>query len=246
MTSKAVVAVSVSEFLASGRWTIQGTHCTGEIGMFSRRRFFLQMMGAYLLATFDIAWGHVRRTIIPKGAPREDLINQNPAEIDTTHLDITPIEDFGVMGLEDYEASPEKWRLIVDGNVSEPLSLRYQEVLALPAIEKTVLLICPGVFAINGQWKGISMKELFNSARLKAETGYVTIRGPEGNYEKVEKFSLPEVLQDRVFLAYEVNGVALPKKHGFPLRVVAQDHYGSEWVKYVYSVTVHPEKLPGT
>lgn len=204
------------------------------------------MIGAFLLGKIDIAWGHARRTIIPKGAMQKDIVNQNPAEIDTSFLDITPVEDFGVMGLEDYEASLEKWHLIVDGNVSEPLSLGYRDVLALPAVEKTVLLICPGVFAINGQWKGISMKSLFNRARLKAETGYVTVRGPEGNYEKVERFSLEEVLHDQVLLAYEVNGVALPKKHGFPLRVVAQDHYGSEWVKYVYRLTVHPEKLPGT
>lgn len=28
----------------------------------------------------------------------------------------------------------------------------------------------------------------------------------------------------------------LPSKHGLPLRVVAEGHWGSEWVKYVYKV----------
>jgi DMSO/TMAO reductase YedYZ molybdopterin-dependent catalytic subunit len=40
-----------------------------------------------------------------------------------------------------------------------------------------------------------------------------------------------------VFLAYSVNDRVLPQKHGFPLRVVAEDHYGGSWVKYVYKVT---------
>jgi hypothetical protein len=31
---------------------------------------------------------------------------------------------------------------------------------------------------------------------------------------------------------------ALPLRHGFPLRVVAEDHYGSDWVKYVTRVSV--------
>lgn len=43
--------------------------------------------------------------------------------------------------------------------------------------------------------------------------------------------------------AYEVNGEPLPRKHGFPLRIVAEDRYGSEWVKYVYKVTVENKNL---
>jgi sulfoxide reductase catalytic subunit YedY len=36
--------------------------------------------------------------------------------------------------------------------------------------------------------------------------------------------------------SFDVNGQALPKKHGFPLRMVAEGHYGSGWVKYVNRV----------
>ena len=44
-----------------------------------------------------------------------------------------------------------------------------------------------------------------------------------------------------------MNGKALPKEHGYPLRVVAEDHYGSEWVKFVHKIEVHKiKKLPGT
>lgn len=39
-----------------------------------------------------------------------------------------------------------------------------------------------------------------------------------------------------MFLAYQVNGETLPVKHGYPLRLVAEGVYGSEWVKYVYKV----------
>ncbi len=211
--------------------------------MFSRRGF-LFVMGAHLFLKLGSAWAQIQRTIIPKGSRMEDLVNKNPAELDATQLDITAIENFGVMGLEDYEVSLDNWLLIVDGNVGEVLKLNYQEILELSVIEKSVLLICPGVFACNALWKGISMKSLLTRAQLKSDSGHVIIRGPEGNYEKVEKFSLAEVLNDQVFLAYEVNGMPLPKKHGFPLRVVASNHYGSEWVKYVYKLTVHPEILP--
>jgi sulfoxide reductase catalytic subunit YedY len=42
-----------------------------------------------------------------------------------------------------------------------------------------------------------------------------------------------------VFLAYRANDRPLPEKHGFPLRVVAQDYYGGVWLKYVYKVEAH-------
>jgi len=56
------------------------------------------------------------------------------------------------------------------------------------------------------------------------------------NYEKVKDFTPAEVAAGKVFLAYAVNGQALPQKHGFPLRVVAEDRFGSDWVKYVYKI----------
>jgi DMSO/TMAO reductase YedYZ molybdopterin-dependent catalytic subunit len=34
-------------------------------------------------------------------------------------------------------------------------------------------------------------------------------------------------------MTYGVNGQALPEKHGFPLRVVPEGHYGDAWAKYV-------------
>jgi sulfoxide reductase catalytic subunit YedY len=46
-----------------------------------------------------------------------------------------------------------------------------------------------------------------------------------------------EAFSNMVFMAYQVNGETLPVKHGFPLRVVAEGHYGYEWVKYVCRIT---------
>ena len=46
-----------------------------------------------------------------------------------------------------------------------------------------------------------------------------------------------EASPNKVFVAYQVNGEALPVKHGFPLGVVAEGYYGYEWVKYVYRIT---------
>ena len=74
-------------------------------------------------------------------------------------------------------------------------------------------------------------------AIASSDVTHVSFSGPKGSYEKTERFPIEDILSGKVFLAYNVNGRELPKKHGFPLRVVAEDYYGGDWVKYVYKIT---------
>ncbi len=185
-----------------------------------------------------MAFAQAEKTVVPRGTQRETLRDKNPKDLDTTNLEVTPLTEFGTMGLDDLEVDVSQWRLLVEGEVGKSLSLNYSELTALPAVEKTVLLICPGFFVNNGVWKGVSVKELLKRADVGKDVNYITFRGPEGKYEKVFRVPLNDVLTDKVFLAYQVNGQTLPRKHGFPLRVVAEGYYGSDWVKYVYKVIV--------
>ena len=214
----------------------------------NRRRRFLKLAlefigGMGLLLSPFSSWirrvhAKVQKIILPKDTPREELAYKNPAELDTRKLDITPLEDFKTMGITDQKTDLDTWRLKVEGHVEVPLSLTYSQILALPAIQRDVLLICPGIFANHGRWKGISMSALLQKAGVTDKGTLVNFRGPEGMYEKVEGFPIKDVLSDKVFLAYSVNGKPLPQKHGFPLRVVAEDRFGFTWVKYVHKMTV--------
>ena len=77
---------------------------------------------------------------------------------------------------------------------------------------------------------------VLNLGRMKADTTHITVSGPKGPYEKTDRFPIADIRSDKVFLAFAVNGKRLPQKHGFPLRIVADDYYGSDWVKYVYKI----------
>jgi sulfoxide reductase catalytic subunit YedY len=169
--------------------------------------------------------------------PGDPLKNKNPKDVDASNLEITPLKDFGTMGLDDYQADTQVWRLIVEGDVENRLAIGYRELLELPAIEKPVLMICPGIFVNHGLWKGVSITNLLNLAGVKSGVNYITFRGPDGNYEKVLRAPLNDIAAEKVFLAHHVNGESLPQKHGFPLRLVAEGYYGYDWVKYVYKIT---------
>lgn len=177
-----------------------------------------------------------KKIVVPPGTSRDALVEKNPANLDTRDLEVTPLKDFKTMGLEDHEVDLSAWRLRVGGEVGKSIELRYQEVLSLPAIEKKVLLICPGVFVNHGVWKGISVATLLEQAGGRDRVNYVTLRGPRGAYQKSLRVPVDHVRSNKVFLAYTVNGETLPVKHGFPLRVVAEGYYGDDWVKYVDSV----------
>jgi sulfoxide reductase catalytic subunit YedY len=183
-------------------------------------------------------YGKTRRIIIPKGTKRSSLINKNPNSLDTRNLEITPLKDFETMGITDHEVDLDKWRLEVSGHVERPVRLNYAELITLPSLEKNVLMICPGVFVNHGHWKGISIGALLKMAKVKDGATHVTLQGPKGPYAKTQRFTLEDALSKKVFLAYQVNGERLPKKHGFPLRTVAEGYYRYDWVTHVYKVAV--------
>ena len=182
------------------------------------------------------AYAQSKRIILPKGTKMTSLVDKNPADLDTRNLEVIPLKQFETMGLTDHKTDLDTWRLTVTGEVKKPLKLTYDQVLELPSIERNVLLICPGFFTNHGRWKGISVTELFKLAEAESGITHVTFRGPPGRYEKTERFPMAEVAANKIFLAYEVNGQVLPRKHGFPCRVVAEDHYGSVWVKFVHQI----------
>ena len=190
------------------------------------------------LSVLRKAYAKAQKVILPKDTQRESLIHRDPSTLDTRNLDITPLQDFSTMGLSDYEVNLDDWRLEVTGHVEITLTLTYSQILALPSIERNILLICPGFFANHGRWRGISMGTLLETAKMKKGVTHVTFSGEDGGNERVERFPIEDILSDKVFLAYGVNGDTLPKEHGFPLRVVAEGYYGYDWLKYVYKVTL--------
>lgn len=213
--------------------------------MNSRRQFikiglsFFSSMGLWfgpLCLGLERAYAKARKKILPKGTNPRSLIHMDPDTLDTQNLEPTALKHFRTMGKTHVELSLDAWRLEIKGHVKNPFKLTYEDILSLPSIEKKVLLICPGWFANHGQWKGISMEALLKRAGIENEVTHVTFSGMDGVYGKGKTFPMQDILSGKVFLAYGVNGETLPKKHGFPLRVVAEGHYGDEWVKYVHTM----------
>jgi DMSO/TMAO reductase YedYZ molybdopterin-dependent catalytic subunit len=205
--------------------------------MWTRRKFiktsFWALLSSLVFNVLSICWAKAKQ-LLPQGFPKGKLLNMDPAEVDNRNLDIDPLDQFETMGPTEIAIDVQSYRLKVTGKVGRPLSLSYDQILTYPSLTETVLLICPGFFSINGRWTGVHVKELIQEAGVKKEAQYVNIDG-QG---KSVTIPLEMLQQKKIFLAYRVNGVTLPRKHGFPLRLVYEDAYGFDWVKYVDEVVV--------
>lgn len=185
----------------------------------------------------------VKRWVAPKGTPPDSLKNREPKEVDSRNLEVTPLKNFSTMGLTDHSVNLKTWRLKIDGAVKKPMSFSYEELLKQQSFIRKVLLICPGVFAYVGNWKGFAIAPLLEKAGLESGVTHIFVFGPDGPGGSSKSFPLKEIQEGKVFLAFGANGVKLPQKHGFPLRIVAEDYLGGDWIKYVSRITAIGNKV---
>lgn len=128
------------------------------------------------------------------------------------------------------------YRLTVTGKVDNPLSLTFEDVKALPSVKKKLTLDCPGFFTDIGTWTGVPVKVLLEKAKIRSDAKIVIFSVPDDSYRT--RFSVPEATKEDMLIAYEFNGKQFHRVHGFPLRLVAGGHEGSDWVKWLQKIVV--------
>jgi len=149
---------------------------------------------------------------------------------------ITPTEDFYIVQYSGPQTvDVNTWSLKITGKVRKPLRLTYDDILKRPAIERMVTLTCidnevAGDLISNALWKGIELKDLLAEAQPQSAVVDVALYGADDYSDSI---TFERATQYDVFLAYEMNGEALDKNHGFPLRAIVPGLYGIKNVKWL-------------
>lgn len=154
--------------------------------------------------------------------------------------EITPTPDFYNVSnsVFDPKVVEKDWKLEIKGLVEKPYSITYDELKALPPVEQYANLICisnpvGGSLVGNALWKGVRLKEILGRAGAKSEANEIIMRA-EGGYS--DSFPLSKALSEETILAYEMNGVPLNAKHGFPARIIVPNIYGMKNVKWITEI----------
>jgi DMSO/TMAO reductase YedYZ molybdopterin-dependent catalytic subunit len=209
---------------------------------------YIALVGSPFIIFLKKVWAQTRRRLLPAETELGSLIYEDPAQVDPRNLPITPVSMFGTMGLTEHRVKIDRWRLTIGGSVKKPLCFSLEQLKTMPAIERDVLLVCPGAFAYYARWRGVSLNTILQQAAASTQATHVNVSGPSGELSRTERFPMALVRTDKIFLAYGVNNKSLPEKHGFPLRLVAEDSVGSKWIKFVdkIEVVVQASNLSGS
>lgn len=136
-----------------------------------------------------------------------------------------------------FDAVPEidvaTWRIQIDGDVASPGAIAYDELLALHVTDRDAILDCTGGWWTEQRWRGVTLGELLARHGVRATAQRVEVRSSTGH-----AWSFPIGDVDRLLLATDVGGEPLTPGHGYPARLVAPDHRGFQWIKWVSRIDV--------
>jgi DMSO/TMAO reductase YedYZ molybdopterin-dependent catalytic subunit len=143
------------------------------------------------------------------------------------------VKEFQIRSIEDTQRVDLKtWRLRIEGLVEKPLSLRFDEIQALPKKIQVKNFQCVEGWGLDNQkWEGAHLKEIFSKVKINPKAKYVTFYATGGKYK--DSLSIQEALEPDTLLAYKLNGKDLPPENGFPLRLVIPWMYAYKGVKWV-------------
>ncbi|MCU0449545.1 MAG: sulfite oxidase-like oxidoreductase [Bernardetiaceae bacterium] len=128
----------------------------------------------------------------------------------------------------------DRWRLIVDGEVENPLMLTWDQLLALPQTDDVSDFHCVTTWSkLDMAWRGVRLIDLAVLAQPKDTATHLMCYGYD---TYTTNLALEEALKPDVLLAHTVDGQPLPREHGGPLRMITPQLYawkGSKWIKRI-------------
>lgn len=255
----------------------------------SRREFisklgkgaFFASLGIFGAGCEAVNRGLVDRGMVPiifddlhsVGLPKPDMLvhSQSPfnGELPPHFLndDVTPTHRHFVRnnsGIPDraIKGDLNGWKLTVDGEVNNELSLSMEDLLRYPQVTMKVVLECAGngrnLFEpkvggtpwIRGavacsEWTGVRLQDVLETAGVKTSAVYTGNYGDDLPKNGGEPFSrgipIEKAMDEHTLIALKMNGEELPAAHGFPARLIVPGWIGSSMQKWLNRIWVRDQ-----
>ncbi|MEP7216207.1 MAG: molybdopterin-dependent oxidoreductase, partial [Anaerolineaceae bacterium] len=132
------------------------------------------------------------------------------------------------------------YRLEVAGEVENPLSLTYEELLALPAQQFRVRIACVSGWTQRPTWRGPLVADVLALAGERSGARSVAFQAIKNERGQQYGFTWHRrrLNDDRAILATHVNGAPLSTNHGFPVRLIVPGYPGQNMVKQIERIFV--------
>jgi DMSO/TMAO reductase YedYZ molybdopterin-dependent catalytic subunit len=148
-----------------------------------------------------------------------------------------PVLDLG----EQPQIDLANWKLEITGLVEHPMSLDWNDFLALPQIDDVSDFHCVTTWSrYDNRWRGVRFKTLAELVVPKETAHFVSCTGYDfmpGSYiPYTTNLPLERAVDDDVLLVHEWEGKPLPREHGGPCRMITPKLYawkGAKWIRKI-------------
>jgi DMSO/TMAO reductase YedYZ molybdopterin-dependent catalytic subunit len=142
---------------------------------------------------------------------------------------------------QDNPQDNDEWVLVVDGLVNNPLTLTYNDLLAMPSKTVRARLWCvddpTGASARTHDWTGVPLKDILETAGISDKAVKIAFYAADAYSTDLT----PETaLRDDIIIAYLRDNTYISKtQDGYPpLQLVVPGKYGYKWIKWCVHIEV--------
>ncbi|MEW6158381.1 MAG: sulfite oxidase-like oxidoreductase [Verrucomicrobiota bacterium] len=141
-----------------------------------------------------------------------------------------PVLDLGVQP----EIPLERWELKIHGRVENPVTLKWEQFLALPQFKDVSDFHCVTTWSqFDLEWEGVAFFTIADLVKPKPEATHVFFKSHDG-YSTNNP--LDACLDDDVLIAHKLWGKPIPKEHGGPARVIIPKRYAWKGAKFIREI----------
>ena len=124
----------------------------------------------------------------------------------------------------------DDWTLTIDGDVDEEVTFTFDDLLAMPLIERDITLTCVsnevgGRYIGGARWLGVRLTDLLDRAGIGSTQADQILSTDVDGLTISTPLDLATDGRDAM-IAVGMNGSSLPREHGFPARMVVPGLYG--------------------
>lgn len=150
-----------------------------------------------------------------------------------------PVLDLGVQP----EIPSSEWKLSLNGLVSRPATLSWEQFNALPQVEDVSDFHCVTTWSkYDCRWGGVAFTTLYELVQPAPEARYVYFTSFDGYSTNVP---LAQCLDDDVLIATRFDGAPLSREHGGLARVIIPKLYAWKGAKFVSGISFLAEDKLG-
>ncbi len=142
-----------------------------------------------------------------------------------------PVLDLGIRP----EIQPGQWELKIHGLVENPVTLNWQQFLALPQFKNISDFHCVTTWSqFDMEWEGVAFFTIADLVKPRSEARHVLFVSYDG-YSTNNPLEV--CLDDDVLIAHKWNGKPLTLEHGGPARVIVPKRYAWKGAKFIREIT---------